>query len=323
MFIPEYSISPTILNNIANIEYGKAIIETSTILPAWQKQLEKEAKTKTVLALLKEQNYNTQLEQVKKYLDGVKTDVSDQIKNSVAALELIRDMALNNDFDEDSLKTLNTTLGATGNFRNKKLPNKADPEIILAELVGFFDWFSSRDAMETHPIIKAGITKAFLEQLQPFDQANSVIANLSSRMCLLMSSYNINNYTSIESRYAETPVLYMQYTESLAWKDSNFTLWLEYFTDELTHEVLNVKEKVSMLARDTKIAKVSGRAKLSPRQERIVEFLQDYGVLQNKDFARLFPGVSEDSILRDLKTLIRQRMIAKNGSTKSSRYELV
>lgn len=323
MFIPEYSISPTILNNIANIEYGKAIIETSTLLPAWQKQLEKEAKTKTVMALLKDQGYNIPIEQVKKYIDGVKTDVPYQVTSTVTALELIRDMALNSDFDEESLKTLNTTLGGTGNFRNKKVEGKADPEVILAELVGFFDWLGSRDAMETHPLLKAAITKAFLEKVQPFEQYNSVIANLSARMCLLINSYNLNSYTSIENRYGETPVLYMQYIETLSWQEPNFTLWIEYFTDEMTHEVLNLKEKVSMLARDTKIAKVSGRAKLSPRQERIVEFLQDYGILQNKDFSKLFPGVSEDSILRDLKVLIKQHVIAKNGSTKSSRYELI
>jgi DeoR/GlpR family transcriptional regulator of sugar metabolism len=77
-----------------------------------------------------------------------------------------------------------------------------------------------------------------------------------------------------------------------------------------------------LLARDTKLAKATGRVKLSGRQQRIVEHLQDYGILQNKDFALIFPDVSEDSILRDLKALIAEGIVVKNGSTKSSRYEL-
>jgi predicted HTH transcriptional regulator len=73
----------------------------------------------------------------------------------------------------------------------------------------------------------------------------------------------------------------------------------------------------------TKIAKVSGHTKLSPRQQKIVEYMQDYGSLFNRDFSKIFPEVSEDSVLRDLKTLIAAHIIEKVGSTKSSRYELV
>jgi len=44
--------------------------------------------------------------------------------------------------------------------------------------------------------------------------------------------------------------------------------------------------------------------------------------MQNKDFPKLFPGVSEDSILRDIKVLLNQGIVVKTGSTKSSMYEL-
>ena len=50
--------------------------------------------------------------------------------------------------------------------------------------------------------------------------------------------------------------------------------------------------------------------------------MQDYGVLQNKDFSRIFPDISEDTVLRDLKSLIDAGIVQKTGSTKSSRYEL-
>jgi DeoR/GlpR family transcriptional regulator of sugar metabolism len=61
---------------------------------------------------------------------------------------------------------------------------------------------------------------------------------------------------------------------------------------------------------------------VSERQERIIEYLQDYGMLQNKDFPRIFPNISEDTVLRDLKVLIDMGIIQKTGSTKSSRYVL-
>ena len=102
----------------------------------------------------------------------------------------------------------------------------------------------------------------------------------------------------------------------------DFTPWIEYFTEGISIAASNTKEKVKLLARDTKIAKATGRIKFSTRQERIVEYLQDYGILQNKDFARVFPDISEDSILRDLKVLIEKGVVQKSGSTKSSLYEL-
>ena len=86
-------------------------------------------------------------------------------------------------------------------------------------------------------------------------------------------------------------------------------------------EVSTVSQNVKLLAKDTKIAKATEN-KSNSRQERIIEYLQDYGVLQNKDFSTLFPDISEDTILRDLKTLVDMDIVQKLGSTKSSRYEL-
>jgi len=50
--------------------------------------------------------------------------------------------------------------------------------------------------------------------------------------------------------------------------------------------------------------------------------LQDYGMIQNKDFPNLFPNISEDTVLRELKKLLEKDLIVKKGKTKSSRYEL-
>ena len=110
--------------------------------------------------------------------------------------------------------------------------------------------------------------------------------------------------------------------DSINHSDQDLTEWLEYFTEALASEVSTVSQNVKLLAKDTKIAKATGRTKVSTRQERIIEYMQDYGVLQNKDFSRIFPDISEDTVLRDLKSLIDAGIVQKTGSTKSSRYEL-
>ena len=61
---------------------------------------------------------------------------------------------------------------------------------------------------------------------------------------------------------------------------------------------------------------------LSERQIKIVEFIQENGFLQNKAFFELFPMVSEDTVLRELKDLLGKGIVKKEGTTKGARYVL-
>lgn len=61
---------------------------------------------------------------------------------------------------------------------------------------------------------------------------------------------------------------------------------------------------------------------LTERQIKIVEFVQENGFLQNKAFFELFPMVSEDTVLRDLKDLLKKGIVKKEGTTKGARYVL-
>ena len=59
---------------------------------------------------------------------------------------------------------------------------------------------------------------------------------------------------------------------------------------------------------------------LSERQIKIIEYIQKIGYLQNKSFGSLFPMVSEDTVLNELKGLQDAGIIKKTGVTKSARY---
>ncbi len=325
MFIPEYSITTKTLKNVANIEYCKAIIETCAILPHWQKQLEKEARIRTVTATLQFQGINISFDTVKKFIDKVEPATQKELVNLNTALDKLDDIGKYKDFEEDDFKTLHTLLSQdllpqlkSGIYRSTKHAKATDPEEILAQMVELMDWYNSLDARETHPVVKAGILKARIETIVPFEKTNFVISNLAMRLALKANGYDLKDYISPEDFYNKSKY---QYDHVLA-SGLDLTTWLEFLTEGLSYESSNIKEKVSLLARDTKVAKVSGRVRLTQRQERIVEHLQDYGILQNKDFAKVFPDVSEDSILRDLKTLMTEGLIIKSGSTKSSMYEL-
>lgn len=321
MKLPDYSITPDILKNIATIEYSKALIELTTILPNWQTQLRLEAKTRTITYSLQRSGINADETDVKAYLDNLKTNVLTQIKTTKKGVEMSEELAVIKDFDEKEIKKLNEALGGGIKYRSEKIKGKTSPEEILAQMTELMDWYNSRDAQETHPIIKTAILKAQIELIQPFEETNDQLSDMLVRLCLNATGYGMRAYLSLEEHYYQTQKDYADTIEDIA-HNNDFTQWIEYFSDILSREASNVGEKVKILAKDTKIARAAGRTLLSERQQRIVTYLQDYGLLQNKDFNKLFPDISEDTVLRELKKLVDEGIIVKRGKTKSSRYEL-
>jgi Fic family protein len=329
MYIPEYTITNEILNNISGIGYAKAIIETTTILPNWEKQLVKDARLRTIQFGLELEGNTIPPNTIKKYLDGIETNPPLEIKNYNEALNHVRMLSKSNTLTENTIKNLHILLSDNmmtktkqGVYRSTKINNTIDPEELLAEMVEFLDWYKSPDAKETQSIITAGIVRGYFEILHPFEHANSLVANLVTKLTLMTHRAAMKRYLCLEEFYSQNTLFFEQAIQSIKENDGDLTLWIEYFTQGFLHEMTKIKEKVLLLAKDTKVAKVTGRVKLTTRQERIVEYLQDYGILQNKDFPKLFPSKSEDTVLRDLKGLIDHGIVVKRGKTKSSRYEL-
>jgi Fic family protein len=329
MFIPEYTITSQILSNIANIEYGKAIVETRKILPSWKRQLQKEARTRFMFSAGYDMGVNIRFERIKRIVDGLEKPQVQELINLQDALESVQEISQAKDLEENDLKLLHRTIAEgllpktrQGKYRSTKIKGKTNPDELLAQMVELFDWLNSLDAKETHPILTAGIFKAVLEITQPFETYNSAVADTASTLLLTMTNYDMGNVISVIDYYDKTKRQYEDNIYSLTDSEADLTKWLEYYTEGLASEVSTLKEKVQLLARDTKLAKATGRAKLTGRQEKIVEYLQDYGIIRNKDFSTLLPKVSEDTVLRDLKVLIDEGIVAKRGSTKSSRYEL-
>jgi Fic family protein len=330
MYFPEYSITSKTLNNIAIIEYGKSVIENTTILPSWESQLKKDAVVRIVYGSLQLLGINTNQQLIKECVENIGQAPDRETLNIIKSVYLANDISKNRDFEEVDLKYIHKTLTdglvpkiKQGSYRGSKMAGKTKPEEILAQVVSLFDWYNSLDAKETHKIITAGIMKACLENIQPFEEMNSTTADLMTYVCLKTSGYGFRDLISIENYYRNTKADYRNSLDSVDQSDDqDLTEWLEYFTEALASEVSTVSQNVKLLAKDTKIAKATGRTKVSTRQERIIEYMQDYGILQNKDFSRIFPDISEDTVLRDLKSLIDKGIVQKIGSTKSSRYEL-
>ena len=101
----------------------------------------------------------------------------------------------------------------------------------------------------------------------------------------------------------------------------DLTPWLEYFTEVVAIELTKIKEKVRKLSVDSRMSlKIGQQVALSARQMKLIEYLSDKGGSIMGDLKDVLPMVSDDTILRDLKDLLKKGIIDKEGSTKASRY---
>ncbi len=323
MYFPEYSISNTILKNIGNIEYAKAVIENTPILENWQNQLEKKALAENITNLLQMENYNFPAEIVKKRVDMLGDKSHVEIENIFKAVEYCTEAFYRNELDVDEIKALHGILAErigndAGQFRSTQMEAAVPFEEILAKLYDLVDWLYSKDAVDTHQNITALLFLHEFLKIKPFKKFNFAAGFLLFQM-LLNTKSSFLKYLKLFAYFYQ-----MQKSGELSKKleNADLTEWLEIGTGFLASESFKLKDEIMLLAKDTKVAKATGYVKLTSRQKRIVEYLQDYGLLRNKDFAVIFPDVSEDSVLRDLKTLISEDVVIKTGSTKSSSYVL-
>ena len=325
MFLPEYTITNKVLKNIALVEYAKALAENTPILPTVEESIQKEATITLIKSVGADMNKEFPENQIKMAVDGLLQVVPTDLAYIVRAV--FGTYSEQEDYTNTSLKTLYQALMGVGDadralYRIQKIPKYTNPEEILADTVELMDWCQSVDALETHPIIFAGVLRARLEVLSVFETYNPVVSNLFTRMALRWRGYSLKNFLKYEARYQADKQSYQKAIYSIFKDDGDLTTWLEYFSEILSYDAMDIKEKVTLGERQTKTAVAQGLTELTDRQSRIIQHLTNYGTMINKDFALLFPSISEDSVLRDLKTLIDKNVVVKVGSTKSSRYKL-
>jgi Fic family protein len=173
--------------------------------------------------------------------------------------------------------------------------------------------------------LKAGVVHYEFVRIHPFVDGNGRVGRLLSTLILYQEGYDIRRFFSIEEYFDRNAQDYYEALKTVALRDGDQTLWLEYFTEGLAIELTKVRERVERISVDGKLKQKLGGAPLllSERQLKIIEYIQETGYLQNSAFKSLFPFVSEDTVLNELKSLITRGVVKKVGKTKAAKYIMV
>ncbi len=351
MYSPRFQITNKILKNIGVVEASKEVIENAPLVPSYEKQFQTDAIARTIHHGTHIEGNELNLIQTKKILEGQEVygrarDIQEVInyrnvmtlldelvyKKGELNLDILLDIhrtTVDKIVAEEKIGVLRTTQVIIKEEGTDKVVLKPPPFVEVPYLLeDFFAWLNSPEAMEIHPILRAGIVHYVLVAIHPFVEGNGRTVRAYTQLLLMKEGYDIKRFFSLEENFDSDlasyyDALFQVDKESQNIVARNLTPWIEYFTEVVAIELSKIKEKVRKLSLDTRLkVKFGEQIALSERQMRLMEYIADQGGAPMTALKKLIPMVSEDTILRDLKGLQEKNIIKKEGSTKSARYVL-
>ena len=357
MFVPKYSITNRILKFIGISEASREVIMHAPLVPMWEAKFRKEAMERTVHHGTHLEGNPLSEEEVKDVLEGNEVIARDrdiqEILNYRNVLKFIDEVQSQIGLSGAYSFTLETMLqihalttekilpeGSVGQFRLRQVvirntktgqisytpPPAVEVPYLIEDLIG---WINSDEAKQVHPILKAGIIHYEVARIHPFVDGNGRVARAIATLIMFLDNYDIRKFFSFEEYFDENPMDYYLTLQAVSNQlvldthERDLTPWLEYFTEGVAIELNRVKEKVQRISVDARIKdKLGSQVMLNERQMMIMEYIHRHKGLSNKDFRKIFPDFSDDTVLRELKFLRQKGLVKKSGGTKKAEYVL-
>lgn len=347
MYTPVYTITNKILKHIGVIEAAREVIDHAPLLPYYEREFQKEALVRSV-------HYGTHIEgnelnftQAERVMEGKdvvarERDIQ-EVLNYRKVMEYINECKVQNahfTIDEEIIKrihlfTVEKILAAEqcGEYRKTQVVIKnsrtgevsfrpPDAALVAPQIADLIAFINTPPEQDIHSILKSGIVHYELVRIHPFIDGNGRVGRALSTLILFLEGYDIRKFFSLEEYFDSSPEEYYTALQSVGKADGDLTIWLEYFTQGLAIELTKIKDKVEQISVDGKLREKLGGMPLllTERQLKIIEYIQKVGYLQNQAFKQLFPMVSEDTILNELKALLDAGIVKKHGVTKGAKY---
>lgn len=350
MYQPKYSISNKMLRYIGMIEACKQVIDTAPLLPYYEKKFQNEAIVRAVHHGTHIEGNELNMAQAEKVMMGQDVvargrDVQEiinyrRVMDCIGQSKLAKDGFMIDDAFMQHLHMLTVEKildpERCGMYRKTQVvvKNSQTGEIsftppnaiaVVYQMGDFLAFINSSREQDIHPVLKSGIVHYELVRIHPFVDGNGRVARALSTLILFQEGYDIRKFFSLEEYFDADAARYYEALQQVGRHDGDLTSWLEYFTEGLAIELSKIKEKVEHISVDVRMKeKLGGKPLLlTDRQLNIIEYIQKTGHLQNSGFKQLFPFVSEDTVLNELKSLIMHGLVKKVGKTKAAKYIMV
>lgn len=347
MFNPKYQISNNILKGIASIEAAREVIENAPLVPYWEKQFREDRVVRTVHYSTALEGNPLSIEEVRKVLTGdegkvkaYQRDIQEVInyRNVIKYIEgiqsdtecvdedhmlKIHELTVYQIVPKEEVISYRSQAWGTKSSTTGEITFVAPEHTLIPGLINdFFEWVRSEEGREVHPVLRSGITFAEVARIHPFTEGNGRTARALATLSLYLDGYDIKRFFALDEYYDQYSEEYYQAIQTYQKEEDSLVPWLDFFVKGLDIELSRVKQRVLEMSRDRRLHQEIGQVALTDRQEEILKFIEDHQQIRNQDWRDLFPDISDDTILRDLKDMMDKGVIKKEGKTKAARYVL-
>lgn len=349
-FIPKYTITDKILNNLTAIAVAREVIEQAYLVPKWEAKLRHQALLRNTHSSTAIEGNKLSLEQVEALSEGkdiVATNKDKQeVLNYIEALEKIPMLAekgkikvadllnihriitknvLQNSSDSGVFRNRQVFVGrrvfdGTG-FREEVEYTPPKTEEVLGLVKEFIDWLNLDKTWEINPVLMAGIVHYEIARIHPFIDGNGRTARLFATLILYLSGFDHRRIFTLDDYYDRDRQAYYAALKTVQQNNGDITLWLEYFTRGVAYSVNEAKEAVLKIGSKKKNGQKTQIA-LTPRQMKIVEYININGKVTNKDLQGLF-NISAQAVHKELSKLVELEVIKAIGKGRALHYVLV
>lgn len=345
MYNPKYSITNKILNGIASVEASREFIQHAPLVPYWERQFREDAAVRTAHHTTALEGNPLSLEEARSIWTGDENTVRahgthiQEVINYRAVIKYIEEIkSISNCITEEHLHKIHEQvvtgvvpeeevcgyrLGwyGTRNSTTSEVSFVApDPSEVIGLVGSFFVWVSSPEGREMHPILRAGVILAEIARIHPFTEGNGRTARALGTASLYLDGYDIKRFFSLDEYYDQNSTGYYSAIQTYQNENDSLNPWLEFFVEGLSIELGRIKDRVLKLSKDQQLRQEIGQVSLNDRQEEILAYIEKEGGFRNSDFEELFPNISEDTVLRELKDLMDKGILKKEGKTKAALY---
>lgn len=305
---PIFETTTNIVKSIATIENAKAIIETSPLLPLYERQFKNDAFVRMAHFGTAVEGNKLDLSNVRKIIDGKGEEVIGRERDIQEVMNYRKVVSFIDNYKDKeitakTIKDINFISTEKivedvyrGKYRHnqnyfmnlvtgEKIFTPPHADELTAEIEQFVAYINSKEADLLHPAIKSSIVHDRIVSIHPFVDGNGRTARACSTLSLYLDGYDIRKFFSLEEYYDQDV---LSYYRAIGEGHKDLTKWIEYFCEGLAIELSRIKERVLKMSRDVKIKEKVGQIYLSERQEKIIDWLNSYGRLKNKDFEKCF-----------------------------------
>lgn len=363
MFEPSFLITQRMLKLVGRIEASKAILSVSTLTPDWDLRFRDEAFLRNVFFTARLMGVSMTASAVEKVVkddpsrDETPVQVATRLGIVVNEAQMQLVMNLRNAYRyADQIARLGKRMGGVS-FGEKELSaihtimsERIVPSHLLGvvrmseaeEFVGlgneisplgvecsyqYEDWLRwlggvSKDR-EWSEMLVWPVVLAEMLRIRPFVKNNLGVGLVFLLLIMTADEINPKGYLAIAEKVNGRWNKMAEGYKDLVVRGVH-TKFIEEFLAILDEVMGELVEKVRRLAGDVSVVgNFAKQVALSERQMALLSVVQMRESLGMTEARQVLPSVSDDTILRDLKTLVEKKLIKKKGKTKGARYVLV